>query len=229
MTTNEGPSITIRGPRKDLRNRRFGRLIAMEPARTNDNKSAWRCICDCGREVVVRPYSLSGSSRPTQSCGCIRKGHPPTCFRHGKEGTPAYRVWSSMKGRCLNKDSQYYSHYGARGIVVCERWMDFKNFYADMGDPPLGMSIDRIDNNGNYEPSNCRWATQQQQGRNTRKNRIIRAFGETKTVADWADDQRCTVPYGTLYARLFRYGFTNEAAISKPRQPITTQESEPEE
>jgi hypothetical protein len=95
--------------------------------------------------------------------------------RHGKTGTPVYKRWSAMLGRCRNPNNPGYKHYGGRGIAVCERWLLFENFYADMGDVPLGLTLERIDNDAGYSPDNCRWATRTEQGRNKRNVKLTEA------------------------------------------------------
>ncbi len=110
--------------------------------------------------------------------------------------TPTYKIWSYMKDRCLNPNNQRFVSYGGRGITVCDRWLSFENFLADMGERPEGMSIDRIDNNKGYSLENCRWATNKQQQRNKANNKYITHAGETKSLADWADH------YGIKYQRL---------------------------
>lgn len=102
--------------------------------------------------------------------------------------TKIYKIWTSMKQRCGNPNDKGFKYYGARGILVCDRWKEFKNFYEDMGDIPEGKSLDRIDNNGNYEKDNCRWATHKQQSRNTRRNIFVEWDGKKQTVKDWADE-----------------------------------------
>ncbi len=117
-------------------------------------------------------------------------GQPVTKELHGhcSGGTPkAYSCWQHMKRRCLSKNDPAYKNYGGRGIKVCDRWLKFSNFYADMGDRPDGLSLDRIDNDGNYEPGNCRWATRKEQNRNTRRNRHITYKGETKILIEWVE------------------------------------------
>lgn len=117
---------------------------------------------------------------------------------HRKSGTRTYRIWQLMKNRCHNPDAERFPYYGARGITVCDRWRgSFAAFLADMGEAPDGTSIDRIDNGGNYEPGNCRWATKTEQNRNTRQNRLLTIFGVTKCVAEWAEES------GTRADRIF--------------------------
>jgi len=106
---------------------------------------------------------------------------------HGLSRTEEYNIWSSMKQRCFNKNRLNYKNYGGRGIIVCKRWLKFENFFVDMGKRPKGKSVDRIDNNGNYEPNNCKWSTQKEQCRNTRNNVILTFCGVTKCVAEWSE------------------------------------------
>lgn len=147
--------------KKDLKNKKSGKLLFLKD--TGKRKVAnviWKCICDCGNyhEVEARNFGI------IKSCGCSKY----TSFGHSKNRTPTYYSWEAMKTRCLNSNSKDYNHYGGRGIMICERWMVFENFLADMGERPEGKTIDRIDNNGNYEPSNCKWSTMKEQNRNKR-------------------------------------------------------------
>lgn len=119
---------------------------------------------------------------------------------HGYRGTRLYRIWSNMIQRCTNPKNKRFANYGGRGITVCERWRDIRNFAADMGEPPAGASIDRINNDGNYEPSNCRWATTKQQNRNTSRSVMLTLFGETRCVSEWAEV--FSVDESRIHARL---------------------------
>ena len=133
----------------------------------------------------------------------------------GHKVTSEYGTWSDMKQRCSNPRHRKYHRYGGRGIVVCERWQCFKNFFADMGRrPSIRHSLDRIDNNGNYEPGNCRWATTKQQARNTVSNQLVSFQGETLCLAEWAE--RKGIKPLTLRARIFEYGWTVERAMTTP-------------
>ena len=146
----------------DLGGKRFGRLVAQR-REYGTKRVSWRCLCDCGRECVVNGDVLRASRQI--SCGCWRIEQR---FRHGGSYTAEYRVWWAMKQRCENPRGQRYPDWGGRGISVCKRWQDFANFFADMGKRPGGLTLDRIDNDGNYEPGNCRWTTPAEQMRNRR-------------------------------------------------------------
>jgi hypothetical protein len=137
--------------------------------------------------VNVRAAYLSSSRG--RSCGCLgREIHKAQGkvlnLIHGKANTPIYRLWKSMKNRCFNVNNKSYLDYGGRGITVCERWLKFENFFADMGERPQGKSLDRINNNGGYEPSNCRWATSKQQVHNRRPQPAIRRVSNDVLIAE---------------------------------------------
>jgi len=159
--------------RFDLAGKRFGKLLVKERA-TNRSKSVvhWLCVCDCGNQSIVASQNLKNQT--TKSCGCLRKEQGRLAGLrskvHGMIKTPTHNSWTSMKIRCSNPLDNNYRFYGAKGVTVCEQWMDFQNFLADMGERPEGTSLDRINPFGNYEPSNCRWATAETQLQNTRKN-----------------------------------------------------------
>lgn len=171
---------------------RFGRLVVVEFAGiAKDRQSKWKCACDCGGYKVVARGSLK--SGKTQSCGCLRRESEAVnrskAKTHGMSKTATYRAWSSMIQRCTNENTHSYKHYGARGVSVCEKWVDsFSSFYADMGECPIGMSLDRIDVNGNYEPGNCRWVDAKTQARNRRNNVKTVFEGKEVVVADLAEE-----------------------------------------
>ena len=146
---------------------KFNRLTIIEKV----SSKKYRCKCDCGNETVVYLHHLKSGG--TKSCGCLKKEMIGlTNYKHGHAGnsktTKIYHAWEGMKARCYNKNYPKYDRWGGRGIKVCDRWLEsFENFLADMGEPPgKEYSVDRKDNNGNYEPNNCRWATDDEQQQN---------------------------------------------------------------
>jgi hypothetical protein len=143
--------------------KRYGSLTVVERTLVDGNKARWRCRCDCGGEAICEGGKLRGGQ--TRSCGCR------LAIKHGMTGTPTHGSWTAMLARCRNPNAAEYSNYGGRGISVCSRWQGrygFVNFLADLGERPEGTTIDRVDVNGNYEPGNCRWATDEMQRANRR-------------------------------------------------------------
>lgn len=158
---------------------RLGSLTAVRFDHRDKHNCFWEWRCDCGNSRISRPDAMRRSAHP--SCGCqnLRGANHPTRFKvggpnpfrsHGMSGTFTYRSWKALHNRCNNPNNSSYPSYGKLGVSVCERWNKFENFFEDMGERPIGTSIDRIDPTGNYEPSNCRWADDLTQRRNTRKN-----------------------------------------------------------
>lgn len=206
----------------DIIGRRFGRLVVVSNAKSrikpSGNPETYSlCKCKCGKIVEVSNYRLRTGK--TRSCGCLYLDTATTRhFKHGfaRSGkvTPTWNCWSQMKQRCENPNNTVFRHYGGRGISVCVRWKRFENFLKDMGKKPSGHQIDRIDNNGNYEPNNCRWATKKEQARNTRTNRFYNtAFGITGCLAYLCE--RFKVNYKTVWKRLDD-GWSIENALGTP-------------
>jgi hypothetical protein len=156
----------------DITGNRFGMLTVLQEAesrvtaRSKGRIRYFRVRCDCGTEKSVQWAALR--SGVTKSCGCLSRERST---KHGMEGTKVYAVWSSMKARCQNARHRAYKNYGGRGISVCERWQKFENFYADMGEP-TGV-LDRIDNDGDYTPTNCRWTTWSVSNTNKRHRKAV--------------------------------------------------------
>lgn len=202
----------------DITGMRFSKLTVLGyrgPA-TADGRP-WKCVCDCGNNVnASRSRLMSGHTR---SCGCIKRevaaaNVKKLSLKHGLYETRVFKVWSSMIERCGNPSHPAYSQYGGRGITVCNRWLSsVERFLEDMGHPPDGLSIDRIDNDGNYEPGNCRWASRKEQSRNRRTNRIIEFRGERLCLMEWAE--RLGISFQTLRHRFLR-GWSVEDALTMP-------------
>lgn len=154
--------------RKDMAGKVVGRLTVLRYDRTEAGKVVfWLCQCECGEVVSVRGASLRFGH--TNSCGCLaREATGNAARKHGRSKTKTYAVWKTMRQRCSNPNDANYHYYGGRGVSVCGRWESFEAFIADMGEAPKGLTLDRIDPNGNYEPGNCRWATWAVQRHNRR-------------------------------------------------------------
>jgi hypothetical protein len=175
---------------KDLTGQRFGNLIVIKATEKRKFKHVvWLCKCDCGNEKEIIGNALT--SGQCKSCGCLRvkkswdKGKNATNYLHGMSRTPIHNAWIHMRQRCYNGNDKSYPDYGGRGITVCKKWQTFEGFYEDMGSSyKEGYSIDRIDVNGNYEPSNCRWATNLVQANNKRDNKRYTVEGITDTMSN---------------------------------------------
>lgn len=199
----------------DLIGQRFGRLVVLSSAGTDGGVHKWNVQCDCGRAAKVRGGSLR-RKMGARSCGCLQRQHAANMCRtnkttHGMSGTREHGIWKGMLARCSGNDPLY----GGRGINVCERWMKFENFIADMGPRPSSRhSVDRFpDGNGNYEPKNCRWATPKEQSENRSSVLRISIGVETLSAAEWA--RRVGLKPATLRRRL-RAGWGPHAAVMEP-------------
>lgn len=187
---------------------KFGKLTAIEfRYKSEKHYQFWLFKCECGNEKVI---CVSDAKRgKIKSCGCIRERGGN--LKHGMFGTRIYRSWCSMKERILNPDNKSYKDYGGRGITICEEWLNFENFYRDMGEMPENKTLDRIKNNLGYCKSNCKWSTPLQQANNKRNNRLLTFKGKTQNVKQWAKE--LGIKYTTLQGRIKR-GWTDERALN---------------
>lgn len=203
--------------RPDLTGRRFGILTVVR--RSDKGRSPryvyWECRCDCGGEIISIDQNLKQAKIP--NCGCLRERNSSTrlkaCTKHGMWRSREYKAWNDMKNRCSLPSVKAYKNYGGRGIKVCGRWMDFRNFYSDMGPRPDGMTLERIDNNGDYGPGNCMWADMKAQQNNKRTCRFIEFRGERKTVTQWAES--LGINSVTLRGRIAK-GWSIERSLTSP-------------
>ncbi len=194
------------------------RLYASRP------EPSWAVVveCECGTVKIVLTKDLQ--RRLHKSCGCWRvqvaEKMGAANMQHGLEGTPLYIMWRNMKRRCSCETDNSYADYGGRGIRVCDDWKDFWPFkiWALSAGYITGLQIDRRQNEGNYEPGNCRFVTAKVNSRNKRNTIFVTAFSETKPLAEWADDNRCRVARYTLWKRIKDH-WTPETAISSPPTP----------
>ncbi len=194
-------------PGKDLAGQRFHRLTALRVVGTKRRTFLWLCRCDCGRETTVVTNQLT--SGKTTSCGCQQR---TAALRHGGCYDPEYRIWVAMRVRCDSRRAEKHPNHAGRGIRVCERWLgSYERFLEDMGRRPSARhTIERIDNNGNYEPGNCRWATYPEQALNRRNNRHLTLGGVTLTLKEWG--ARLGVKPTAILSRL-RRGWPIEKAL----------------
>jgi hypothetical protein len=200
----------------ELVGQRFGRLVVLQHAECVKYRDYWHCGCACGNVKVVRGQHLKSKNHGIRSCGCLMRR-----TTHGQAGlgkrTKTYRCWQNMLDRCYNPNKTGYKYYGGRGITVCRRWREsFENFYADMGDKPPGMTLERIDNNRGYSPDNCKWATRSEQNQNRRNAALITYKGRTHNIVLWA--RKLGINSKTLWNRLHRYGWSLERALTEPVQ-----------
>lgn len=196
----------------DLSGQRFGRWTVLRREPRKAANSYWLCHCDCGTErVICRVELVKGDS---VSCGCHMEGVPHPNLRHGQSSTPEYWTWQRIRDRCYNPACHKFPQYGGRGITVCDRWHIFENFLSDMGKRPTGKtSIGRIDNDGNYEPSNCQWESHLEQSKNKTTSVLLTYKGETMNVVDWS--RRLGVNIDLIASRL-RKGMTPEECFETP-------------
>lgn len=196
----------------------FNLLTVIERAGTRISASGgktslWRCRCACGAEVTVDGSSIKQGKK--YSCGCQKRdnGIAQRSFKHGLSRTPLYAVWKAMRRRCQRPSAISYPNYGARGISVCARWESFENFLEDMGEPPAGATLERLNNDLGYGPDNCIWASYAVQARNRRSSRNISFMGETRCLKDWA--RLLGIDQSSLSKRIKRWGV--EKALSNKK------------
>jgi hypothetical protein len=200
-------------PAKNLAGQKFGRLTALareEEAPSGAGISArWMCRCDCGATTTVTSDRLTQGR--TKSCGCYAiERIAKQSTTHGMSHSSEYSIWRGMLARCSNKNLDEFPRYGGRGIKVCERWHSFENFYADMGKRPAGCTLDRVDNDGDYEPANCRWATRREQQNNRCNTARLTVAGTTRSLSQWCDV--LGLARSTVRSRLER-GWSDERAL----------------
>lgn len=204
--------------RSQLLGKRFGYLLVTEYLGTNNGKTLWKCKCDCGEEVVKEGIALTKGS--VRSCGCLvrklNKEKAAQNAKHGMTKTRIYKIWQCMKNRCRNSNLHEYQYYGGRGIKVCKEWNDFLPFYewAISNGYSEKLTLDRLNVDGDYEPSNCRWISIQEQQLNKRNNQFITYKGETKTVTEWSREKEISL--STLRHRLFVANWSIEKALETP-------------
>jgi hypothetical protein len=205
----------MNGNIKNIISQRFGRLIVVDITDQRIGGSVvWLCRCDCGNEAKASGGNLKG--KHVMSCGCLRqeileRQRQPT---HGMTKTRPYRIWQGMLARCEKIQDKDYRNYGGRGIKISEDWHDFENFWRDVEEGySKGLSIDRIDNNGNYERGNIKWSSQKEQGNNTRFNKIVEHKGRKQTLQQWSDELGFS---GKVLGYRLRSGWSIERALETP-------------
>ena len=201
---------------KDITGERFGKLTVISKHHLDKRQEwHWECKCDCGNTTIVTGNKLR--SGHTKSCGCMLEEHRSKGFHktHGLSETKLYTVWLNMKHRCYYKRNNMYYAYGGRGISVCDEWMKFEVFadWAFSNGYEEGLSLERIDVNGNYCPENCKWIPMKKQYLNRTDSHLLTAFGETMTIKEWSD--RSGIKYDTIERRINAYGWTPEDAVTK--------------
>lgn len=198
----------------DLTGQRIGRLVVIGrivlPTKTD--RAMWRCRCDCGAVLVRSGGNLRRGT--VASCGCYKREVAASFSgTHGQSKSLTYESWTQMRQRCLNPNHHAWASYGGRGITICAAWGSFEQFLTDMGERPVGTTLDRIDSNRGYEPGNCRWASNKEQQRNKRNNHLIEYEGERLPISVWAE--RTGIRAGRLWWRI-SHGWSVAAAFTTP-------------
>lgn len=205
--------------KKDMIGKRFGMLTVLEEIEQKNSRglTCYVCLCDCGNTVNVCGRDMT--RKHTFSCGCLHKNMMQKRFlKHGGHGTRLYSIWKGMNTRCNSKNTDYYKHYGGKGVKICDEWKDFSVFrdwaltngYAD------NLTLDRIDFNGDYCPDNCRWLTMKEQSNNRSTNHRITYKGMTKTISQWAD--YFGLSYGAMSARVYNGWSMERIEYTPPRK-----------
>lgn len=204
--------------RLNLVGQKFGRLTVLNYAYTKNGRAYWECKCDCGNKTFVCTYRLTGGI--TKSCGCLHSEQvSKRMSTHKLSKTPLYDTFCRMKFRCYNKNNPDYKYYGLKGIKICSEWLeDFKTFYdwSLANGYKKGLTIDRINVNGNYEPSNCRWVSWKVQQNNRSNNHLITYNNQTHTLSEWAN--LLNMPVSRLVRRLSSLHWSVERAFTTPKQ-----------
>lgn len=203
-------------PLNNLQGFQFGSLTVLQLAKSKGNGAFWLCQCNCGNQKNIRATDMVEGK--INSCGCEKNQRISKYnVTHGMTNSRTFKLWMAMRNRC-NRVNQDYS---CRGITYDKRWDNFMNFLSDMGEVPDGMSLDRIDFNGNYHKENCRWATREQQANNTRSNVFLEYSGKRQTMTQWANE--LGMKPSKLRSRL-RYGWSIERALSEGNEPLPPDE-----
>jgi hypothetical protein len=195
----------------DVTGERYARLTAVRRLPNKGRSTRWLFRCECGAETEASLGAVKSGA--IKSCGCLNNESLRSRARHRMRHTATYRAWQGAKGRCLNPNNKGYENYGGRGIAICDRWVEsFEAFLEDMGECPAGLSLDREDVNGNYEPGNCRWATRSQQNANVRGRMRIEHEGKRYSIKEFADLMQ--VDFQSLWYRLRKAGQDPHAAAA---------------
>lgn len=213
---------------EEMIGKRFERLTVIKQVDDYVSKSGrahkrFLCVCDCGtQKEFLKEHLVSGR---TKSCGCLRSERGRKAVKHGEIHTRLYRTWSNMLTRCYNPNVYAYKNYGGRGIIVCDEWHEYKKFseWARRTGYTDELTIDRINNDGNYCPENCRWADEYTQANNKRNIHWITYNNETKSIKEWA--RELNVSYKALHSRIVRYGWSVERAFTQPYRKSSSEHS----